>query len=288
MLLGQAGRRLEHRRYDLAIVLRFDHWWGAALAGVARIPHRWGYATPGMGAWLTDAVPYVPGRHEVEQNLRLVEAAISKLAGASRVERLGSLRVSREEGVPPLRPPTLEPVPVGLPESWLSAERRVIIHPGTGAANKLWTIGGWATVADRLSEDDWSVALTGSPGEHKLAELIHAASERKPINLAGQTANLNQLAWLLDRAHLVLGVDSGPLHIATALGKPTLHLYGPSDETIWGPWGNPRKHRALRAPGTRPTGRLDVGSADLEGGTEMRAITVDMLLSALHDGVHNS
>lgn len=96
-------------------------------------------------------------------------------------------------------------------------------------------------------------------------------------NIAGQTATLGELAWVLTQAHIVLGVDSGPLHIAAALGKPTLHLYGPTDETIWGPWGDPRKHRPLRAPGTRPTGHLDVGSNTLEGGPEMRAITPEML-----------
>jgi heptosyltransferase-2/heptosyltransferase-3 len=99
------------------------------------------------------------------------------------------------------------------------------------------------------------------------------------MNLAGQTANLAELAWVLDQAHLILGVDSGPLHIAAALNKPTLHLYGPSDETIWGPWGDPHKHRTLRAPGTRPTMHLEVGSQELEGGPEMRAITPEMVMA---------
>ncbi len=100
-----------------------------------------------------------------------------------------------------------------------------------------------------------------------------------PLNLAGQTASLAELAWVLDHAHIILGVDSGPLHIAASLNKPTLHLYGPSDETIWGPWGDPHKHRALRASGTRPTMRLEVGSHELKGGPEMRAITPEMVVA---------
>ena len=165
-----------------------------------------------------------------------------------------------------------------LPPDWLSAPHRAIIHPGTGAANKLWTISGWAEVVDNLSAEGWAVALTGSTAERSLTEAIASASTGKPLNLAGQTASLAQLTWVLDQAHIVLGVDSGPLHIAAALGKPTLHLYGPSDERIWGPWGDLRKHRALRAPSTRPTGQLDTASPELEGGPEMRAITVGMVM----------
>jgi heptosyltransferase-2/heptosyltransferase-3 len=131
--------------------------------------------------------------------------------------------------------------------------------------------------------EGWAVAITGSPDERRLADAIVQAIGPVPknsvlINVAGQTANIAQLVWVLEQADMVLGVDSGPLHIADALGKPTLHLYGPSDETIWGPWGDPALHRAFRAPGTHPTMRLDVGSPELEGGPEMRAITSSMVL----------
>ncbi|MEO5951066.1 MAG: hypothetical protein ABIQ44_01185, partial [Chloroflexia bacterium] len=76
MLLRQEATRLEGGNYDLGVALRFDHWWGAALMAAARIPHRWGYDTPGMGEWLTNAVPYTADKHEVEQNLVLAEAML--------------------------------------------------------------------------------------------------------------------------------------------------------------------------------------------------------------------
>jgi ADP-heptose:LPS heptosyltransferase len=278
-LLGRAAKTLMRERYDLGIVLRYDHWWGAALLWASMIPWRWGYRTPGMGAWLTGTMPYVPGKHEVEQDLYLVEWIIRHLAPRSIP---GPLRIDRSNGEPALLPPP--PVPVhDLPEGWFEAPRRVVIHPGTGAANKLWTIQGWAEVVSRLASDGWSVALTGSPDERPLAAAIESASANKPLNLAGRTSGLGQLAWLLDRAHMVLGVDSGPLHIAAALHKPTLHLYGPSDESIWGPWGDPLMHRAFRAPGTHPTMHLDVASHAIEGGPEMRAITPDMVLSGIRE-----
>ncbi len=164
-LLGEVARKLAREKYDLGIVLRFDHWWGAALIWAAGIPHRWGYDTPGMTAWLTDKAAYVPGRHEVEQNLRLVEAVVRGV-GAGHVP---PLQLDRNQGEPSLRPPSPTPPPdvEELLGDWLAAQRRVVIHPGTGAANKLWTIAGWVEVINNLRSQGWAVALTGSPGEGK-------------------------------------------------------------------------------------------------------------------------
>jgi ADP-heptose:LPS heptosyltransferase len=287
-MLGRSAASLKESEYDLAIVLRFDHWWGAALMWLAGIPYRWGYDTPGMGAWLTNKAHYVPGRHEVEQNLRLMEEVINFIYGRARVRRVGELEIDRERGIPTLQPPRPVPPQREIPSGWVDAPKRAIIHPGTAAANKLWTISGWAEVINKLLEEGWAVALTGSPDERNLADAIsstvdaqHGTQDHHLANIAGRTASIAQLAWLLDKAHMVLGVDSGPLHIAAALHKPTLHLYGPSDETIWGPWGDPRKHRAFRAPGTHPTMHLEVGSPNLEGGPEMRAITPEMILGEI-------
>jgi ADP-heptose:LPS heptosyltransferase len=273
-LLRQEANRLERQAYDLGIVLRFDHWWGAALMSAARIPHRWGYDTPGMGEWLTNTAPYTPGKHEVEQNLALVEAVLQGM-GAKHAPP----QIDRAMGIPALRPPQGERPDPSFTAGWLDTDRRAIIHPGTMSANKLWTIEGWAEVASRLASEGWSVGITGSPQEKPLTDVIVNKIQNPEIrNLAGLTTNLPQLVWLLEQAHMVLGVDSGPLHIADALGKPSLHLYGPTDETIWGPWGDPRKHRAFRAPGTHPTGRLDTGSNEMEGGPEMRALTPQMVM----------
>ena len=278
-LLNKHAAMLFHKRYDLGIILRFDHWWGAALLWAAGVPVRWGYGTPGMGTWLTNRIPYKAGRHEVVQNLALVETILKRTASASRLQRIGTIRVSRGEGVPALRPPQVRPLPEGLASEWLAAPRKVLIHPGTAAANKLWTLDGWADVIERLSAEGWDVAITGSPTETGLSDaIIERVGSTSAVNLAGKTENLGQLVKVLGSADMVLGVDSGPLHIAAALGKPTLHLYGPSDEQIWGPWGDPQKHRVLRAPGTRPTMYLEVGSPDLEGGPDMRAISVDMVM----------
>jgi heptosyltransferase-2/heptosyltransferase-3 len=298
-LLNTTAGKLSAGRYDLGIVLRFDHWWGAAMLAAAGVPRRWGYDTPGMKAWLTKAIPYEAGKHEVEQNLHLVEAVIRGCEPV--VGRRSSVvppgiapfEVDRARGLPALTPPRGEPFGDELLNPWLAATRRAVIHPGTAAANKLWTVGGWGEVARNLLGEGWAVAITGSPDEQRLAAAIMdatgtASSGRAPVDMAGRTASLAQLVWVLGQAGLVLGVDSGPLHIADALGKPSLHLYGPSDETIWGPWGDPAKHRAFRAPGTRPTLRLDIGSPEIEGGPEMRRISVGMVMKEIEAPTGNN
>ena len=71
-LLRSEAHRLATMRFDLAFILRFDHWWGAWLAAEAGIPQRVGYDIPSTRPFLTTAIPYVAGRHEVVQNLGLV------------------------------------------------------------------------------------------------------------------------------------------------------------------------------------------------------------------------
>ncbi|HET6263063.1 MAG TPA: glycosyltransferase family 9 protein, partial [Chloroflexia bacterium] len=165
-LLARSAEQIAEGRYDLGVTLRFDHWWGAALMWAAGVPRRWGYDTPGMRSWLNGRVPYTPGRHEVEQDLRLAHATI-KAAGTIYTP---PLEIDRAQGRPPLTPPNSSAPPLDLLASWLcaDAEKRVVIHPGTAGANKLWTIQGWAQVADRLAADGCSVVLTGAPNEQTL------------------------------------------------------------------------------------------------------------------------
>jgi len=71
-LLWIAARRLRAQRFDTAVILRFDHWWGALLAALAGIPRRIGYDVPEVRPFINEVVPYELGRHEVLQNVRLV------------------------------------------------------------------------------------------------------------------------------------------------------------------------------------------------------------------------
>jgi heptosyltransferase-2/heptosyltransferase-3 len=292
LTLRRVAATLREQAFDLALVLRFDYWWGALLAEQAAIPHRWGYGLPLMQPYLTVAEPYWPGRHEVEQNLALVEAVIAAAAADTLPVLHGALGpaepepVDRARGTPPLYFPLRDEE-----RAWAAAQRAsgaigqpaVAIHPGSNATIKLWSPEGWATVTGWLLEQGLGVVFTGTQAEHALVEAIRSqlppAQQAAAPNLAGQTS-LGQLAALFATLRLVLGVDNGPLHLATAVGTPTVRLYGPSDETLWGPWGPAACHRVIRAPGTAPTGDLQPGRVGLSGGPEMLAIPPAQVIAA--------
>ena len=279
-----AARWLRAYRFDAAVVLRFDHWWGALLADLAGIPRRVGYAVPEVAPFLTDALPPQPEAHVTRQSLALVEAV-------GRVGRQG--RVEAGEGAwRPGEPPTEFPLrdeERAAARTWLQArgvgedDRLVAVHPGAGAAVKLWTVEGWAQVADALAAER-RVLLTGSPAEAPLtAEVAHTM--RRPALDAGGATDLPLLAALLARCDLAVGPDAGALHLATAVGTPTVRLYGPINPRQFGPWGDPARHRvvALDPPlACQFCERLDYPAAELPLHPCVRWITPAAVLTAAH------
>jgi heptosyltransferase-2/heptosyltransferase-3 len=248
-LLAHYALLLRAGRYGLAIVGRDDHWWGAALALLAGIPRRAGYAVPECRPFLTTALPWHPREHVTAQGLALVEAA----AQETRDRRQEISLDSQVSGLVSHVSARFDPAPADISwaEDWMhvhglgTSEQLAIIHPGTGGPAKLWFPERWAAVADALHAAGARLVLTGGPGEEALVAEVAARIQTPALTLAGQTS-VGQLAALLRRAALVLGVDSGPLHLAAAQGIPTLHLYGPGDDWRFGPWGDPLRHVVLR------------------------------------------
>ena len=158
----------------------------------------------------------------------------------------------------------------------------VVIHPGTGGAVKLWRIDGWSTIANRLASGEVfgqqaQIVLTGSPKELPLLQEIARNITPTPVLFTDLT--VGQLAALLARAQLVLGVDNGPLHMAAAQDTPSLRLYGPTDTHIFGPWGDPaRQHMLISTQKCAscpliPCGRLDFTEDELPAHPCVRLIT---------------
>jgi len=111
----------------------------------------------------------------------------------------------------------------------------VAIIPGARWNTKRWDIERYIEITRKLLADGQHVLLLGSPDEKPLCDQIQAAAPAA-TNLAGQTT-LAQMIALLDRASLILGNDSGPLHVAVALGKPIVAIYGPTSPDFVGPYG---------------------------------------------------
>jgi heptosyltransferase-2/heptosyltransferase-3 len=274
-VLWQWAQRLKLGRFDAAIVLRFDHWWGALAAYLAGIPHRVGYAVPECAPFLTTAVPYAGVQHEVLRNLALVERFLQAHGKGVPQDGLALEFVSSTQDD--------EYASRYLEERGIPASQPVVaIHPGAGAPVKQWRPEAFAVVADAMVRQ-WGAAivLTGSKADLHLAWSVYAAMRTDAVVAAGDTT-VGQLAALFRRSCLVIGPDSGPLHLAVAVGTPTVHLYGPADPLKFGPWGDGARHRVVKSDRECvPCGRLDYAAAELPAHPCVQEITLEAVSRAV-------
>jgi heptosyltransferase-2/heptosyltransferase-3 len=251
-----------NERYDAAILLRFDHWWGGMLAALARIPIRLGYDQPDLAPFLTHRLRCRAGRHETLQNARLVDGLI-RLAGQDPPE------------TPPPRPCLrfVDEAPLDLPE------RFAVFHPGAGSPVKRWRPGGYAELAGVLRERGLDLVVTGSAGEAiEVAETV-AAVDGRAVAVVGKP--LPMVAAALRRARVVVGPDSGILHLASAVGTPTVRLYGPVDHRAFGPWADPTAIAVVSPFLCAPCNRLDWTAADVPMHPCIHDIRVERVIAAL-------
>jgi heptosyltransferase-1 len=117
----------------------------------------------------------------------------------------------------------------------------IALIPGARWNTKRWPLDRYAALADHLLDNSHNIVLLGSPDEKTLCDTLQSkikngqGQQSKIINLAGKTS-LQEMIALLARASLVIGNDSGPLHVAVALGRPIVALYGPTDPNFVGPY----------------------------------------------------
>ncbi len=271
-LAWATARQLRSLRYSAAVVLRPDHWWGALVTWLAGIPIRVGYALPDGEPFLTQALPWA-NEHAVLQNAHLVERLTN-----------GPLEESAL---------TLSYTVAGEDRAWAEGylsdaglredERLIVLHAGAGALVKHWEPERWALVADRLARQaDARIALTGGEAEMQLTHAIAQQMQEQPIMLAGET-RIGTLAAVLERAALVLGPDSGPLHLAAAVNSPTVALFGPADPAEFRPWGPEQPHIVLTSDiGCRPCRILDWNGDSLDNHPCVRDISTERVVEAAH------
>jgi heptosyltransferase-2 len=116
----------------------------------------------------------------------------------------------------------------------------VAVHPGAGwySRARIWPVEGFARVARGLMESHGAaVAIVGGPDEGEIAQRLEemAGGSGRVVNLVGRTS-IAQTAALLEKCDLFLGNDSGPMHIAAAVGTPVVAVFGPSNIGAWGPY----------------------------------------------------
>ena len=143
-----------------------------------------------------------------------------------------------------------------------SRDRLVALNPGAGRAGKRWPLSHFRALAERLSVDAGvRIILLWGPDEEALVREIADGLTVRPI--LGPRTSLTELAVLLRQCALMVGSDTGPLHLAAALGRPTLGLYGPTSGRRNGPYG----------PGGRAIQSSDGTMAAIQPATVFRVAT---------------
>lgn len=117
--------------------------------------------------------------------------------------------------------------------------RYVVVHPGASVSARAWAPERHAELVDLLVAAGWRVVVTGGPGEAELAGAVAGADRPDVDNLAGRTT-LAQLATVLAGADAVVVGNTGPAHLAAAVGTPVVSLFAPTvPASRWKPWGVP-------------------------------------------------
>ena len=221
-------RQLRARRYDVAVSV-FGNW-AAILAVLSGARRRVGFGREGYPGFMTDSVAgrhWQPGErlHEVDYCLKLARAAGTTVTADDRIPRLFVDPSAQRELDGLLHEMGIQP---GKP--------LIACHVSSNnGQSKRWPIPYWATLMDRLiREQGAQVVLTGAPVDLPLIENVTGRMQQTPINLAGKTSLL-QLAALLQRADILITGDSGPMHIAGAVGTPLIAIHGPTDPAHSGP-----------------------------------------------------
>jgi ADP-heptose:LPS heptosyltransferase len=227
-LLADA-REWRRHRYDLAINFEPDIRSNLLLAASGA---RWtvGYASGGGGAVLDAALTYDPGAHTADNALRLIASAVGAVfpPAASTLLSLpadararAAQRIGRRSG----------PV-VGM-------------HVSGGRAIKQWPPERFADVARRLAaEFGAAIVLTGSGADRPLTAPLRAALAPEGVVDAVGDADLVSTAALLQQCDVLVTGDTGPMHLASAVGTPVVAVFGPSDPARYGPRG--RRDRVVR------------------------------------------
>ena len=230
-------------RFDVALLPRIDDPWSGALVAAADIPRRIGFDHPRTRVHLTTALA-VPHR----QHVTLLALQVAREAA----RQLGCAKTS-----PDLVPgqPWIVPVATDHHEAnavlaacGIATEQPVVVlHPGAGWPLKSWPIEDWGQLACRIQQQ-WGVRplITGGPTEHALVDSIVDQSADAAISVAG-LLSLGGLAAIYARSSAVVGIDSGPLHLATAVGTPVVGIYGPAGADEFGPWAVPERARVVEA-----------------------------------------
>jgi lipopolysaccharide heptosyltransferase II len=229
--LGMA-RALRAEKFDCAILFQ-NAFEAAAIVRLAGIPRRIGYARDGRAALLTDPIP-VPKAGDTASHQRFYYLELLRRAHLiDEIPKVDAIRLEGGEAAACEGKQQFESHGIASPV--------IGVSPGAAYGNaKRWLPERFAQAALEVAGScGGSVAVFGSLGERKLCQLVADMIERGGVsasNLAGETA-LREFIEMAAACRVFLTNDSGAMHIASALGVPTVAVFGATDDSATGPTG---------------------------------------------------
>lgn len=217
-------------KYNFTRAVLMKNSFGSALAAaLARIPSRVGYAREARGPLLTDKIypPKLPNGRYLAHSMVDYYIRLARLAGADETASQHELELQ----IDPEHDRKLDKL---LPQLAPDRQKPVIILVPGGAfgLNKCWPADRFAQLADKLVDKFNArvvISVAPNPCERQIAELLQQQADHELISIAGLDLPLGTLKALFNRADLVITNDTGPRHIAIALGKNVITLFGPND-----------------------------------------------------------
>ena len=223
---------IRRSNFDLAVVLHPTSFRNALIPFLADIPERIGSNISGRGMLLTQTCADRTDLHEVHRYLRVLELIDLHESNAklefwhTDADRHAARQILASHGISP-------------------KEHLIGVNLGTTWRTKRWSLENFAAVITQVQKRLGArILLTGSTAEIPFGEALAGIAKVETINLIGKTT-LMQLGALIESCDLYLTCDSGPMHIAAAVGTPTIALFGPTSPTRHGPYGeNPKLLRS--------------------------------------------
>ena len=220
---------IRRRRFDLVLNLHPHGERGGLVSLLSGAKVRVGYDRPGSRTfWYNVKAPYrVSGRYRVEHMLDALRAI-----GIDAPGRLPSIATSAEDR--------------SFADSFHArgSGRVVVIHPGRPDTRRAWPADRYAALADNLVQKYRArVVFIGIPSENARVEAVMRAMREPAESLVGR-ATVKQVAAIMARSALFIGMDSSQLHVASAVGLPTVSLFSYYSPEDWKPPGD--KHIAIR------------------------------------------
>jgi heptosyltransferase I len=216
---------LRSQQYDLVIDLH-GLFKSGILTGLARARRKIGFTGGKEGSmlFLTDRpYPFDYNRHALDRYLLAAE-----YLGCSTNSWKGEIPIQERDK---------ERIDRLLTEHFRPEDTFVAINPMARWITKLWDEERFTSLTGRLQEElSCKVLFTGSLADRPVIDRIIESTNPRPLNLAGRTT-LRELAYLYTRCRLIVTTDTGPMHIAAAMGVPIVALFGPTAPWRTGPYG---------------------------------------------------